>query len=96
MTVTTIYMFLLITVSRKQKSRLMLYGETTVSNDYYPACASSYTTFYAAMESIGVSCDWELHKQIAKVNGITNFTGTAAQNTQLLNLLRQGKLIKPK
>jgi endonuclease/exonuclease/phosphatase family metal-dependent hydrolase len=48
------------------------------------------------MESIGVSCDWELHKQIAKVNGITDFTGTAAQNTELLNLLKKGKLINPK
>ena len=69
-------------------------GETGTSN-CYPACASSYTTFYAAMDSIGISCDWELHCQIAKANGITDFTGTAAQNTSLLNLLKKGKLVKP-
>ena len=32
-----------------------------VNGQYYAKCASSYTTFYAAMESIGVSCDWSLH-----------------------------------
>ena len=63
--------------------------------EYFPSCDSSYTTLYAALESVGVNCDWELHTKIAEVNGITGFTGTAAQNTQLLNLLKQGKLIKP-
>ncbi len=62
---------------------------------YYKACASSYTSLYPALASIGVTCDWELQKKIAAANGVTNFTGTVAQNTQLLNLLKQGKLIKP-
>ena len=70
-------------------------SSTTDNNSYYAKCASSYTTFYAAMDSIGVSCDWELHCKIADVNGIEDFVGTAAQNTQLLNLLKKGKLIKP-
>ena len=68
---------------------------TTVTTQYYPKCGSSYTTFYAAMDSIGVSCDWSLHTRIAAINGITGFTGTAAQNTQLLNLLKAGKLLNP-
>ncbi len=63
--------------------------------EYYPACTSGYTSFYPAMDSIGVSCDWELHCAIAEANGITGFVGTVAQNTELLNLLKQGKLIKP-
>ncbi len=62
---------------------------------YYPACTSGYTSFYPAMESIGVSCDWELHCAIAEANGITDFVGTVAQNTELLNLLKQGKLLRP-
>lgn len=62
---------------------------------YYPACASSYTSFYPAMESLGYTVDWELHCSIAAANGITDFSGTAEQNTSLLNLLKTGKLIIP-
>lgn len=68
---------------------------TEAVNKYYPACDSSYSTFYAAMSSIGVDCDWELHCEIAEVNGITDFSGTVEQNTSLLNLLKAGKLINP-
>ncbi|WP_347993367.1 hypothetical protein [uncultured Eubacterium sp.] len=34
-------------------------------------------------------------KKIAAANNISNYTGTAAQNEKMLNLLKQGKLIKP-
>lgn len=68
---------------------------STSSGQYYPACGSSYTSFYPAMESLGYSVDWELHCEIAEANGITDFTGTAEQNTTLLNLLKAGKLIIP-
>lgn len=33
--------------------------------------------------------------KIAVANGITNYTGTAAQNTTLLTLLKTGKLKVP-
>lgn len=66
-----------------------------VEPSYYPACSSSQTTFYGAMSSIGVDCDWELHQKIAAANGITNFSGTAEENEQLLSLLKAGKLINP-
>lgn len=70
-------------------------GTQSSSELYFPKCVSSYTSLYPAFQSLGISCDWEYHKQIAATNVITNFTGTAAQNTQLLNLLKQGKLVKP-
>lgn len=62
---------------------------------YYPACASSCTTFYEGMSNIGVSCDWTLHTEIAAANGITDFSGTAEQNELLLSLLKAGTLIIP-
>ena len=34
-------------------------------------------------------------KIIAKANGIEGYSGTAEQNTKMLNLLKQGKLINP-
>lgn len=67
----------------------------TVTEKYYPSCDSSYTSLYPALESIGVYCDWTLHCQIAERNGIVNFSGTVEQNTQLLDLLKAGKLLNP-
>ncbi len=79
----------------KQGKLKMPEGTVISTVSYYPACKSSYTSLYPALESVGVKCNWELQKKIAAANGLTNFTGTVAQNTQLLNLLKQGKLIKP-
>lgn len=62
---------------------------------YYKACSSSAATFYEGMAEIGITCDWALHTEIAAANGITNFSGTAEENTTLLNLLKAGKLIIP-
>ncbi|MGN1113270.1 MAG: hypothetical protein ACI4RP_08700, partial [Acutalibacteraceae bacterium] len=62
---------------------------------YFKACSSSQTTIAAALSSIGVDNSFAYRKKIAAANNITNYSGTAAQNTQMLNLLKQGKLIKP-
>ena len=68
---------------------------TVITTKYYPACADSFTSLYPALESIGVYCDWDLHCRIAELNGITDFTGTVEQNTRLLDLLKEGKLLNP-
>ncbi|MGN0502559.1 MAG: hypothetical protein ACI4HN_06510, partial [Ruminococcus sp.] len=62
---------------------------------YFPACDSSYTTISTALASIGVDNSYAYRKEIAAVNDITDYSGTAEQNTQMLNLLKQGKLIVP-
>lgn len=61
---------------------------------YYPSCSSKYTSIVDALNSIGVNSSYSNRKSIAQLNGISNYTGTAAQNTKLLTLLKQGKLIK--
>lgn len=38
--------------------------------------------------------NWHSRVNLAKANGISNYSGTASQNTTLLNLLKQGKLKK--
>lgn len=80
-----------------KKGKLIIPDSSTVVPTvyYYPKCGNSYTSLYPALASVGVTCNWELQKKIAAANGVTNFTGTVAQNTQLLNLLKQGKLVKP-
>ena len=62
---------------------------------YYPACASKYTSIVDALNSIGVDSSKANRTKIAAANNISNYTGTAAQNTKMLNLLKQGKLKKP-
>lgn len=62
--------------------------------EYYPACDSGYTSLVEALNSIGVDSSYANRKAIAIKNGVTGYKGTAAQNTLLLQILKEGKLIK--
>jgi hypothetical protein len=66
-----------------------------VTEGYFRACASSYTSIVDALNSIGAESSFAYRKKIAAANNITNYSGTPAQNTTMLNLLKQGKLKKP-
>lgn len=48
-----------------------------------------------ALVAIGENSSYDNRKLIAAANGIADYSGTAAQNLQLLSLLKDGKLIKP-
>ena len=50
------------------------------------------TTAFAAVGEKDTS--YAHREKIAKANGVAGYKGTAAQNTGLLNLLKQGKLKK--
>ena len=67
----------------------------STSQNYFPKVASSETSIVNALNSIGVDSSFAYRTSVATANGISNYTGTAAQNTQLLNLLKQGLLIRP-
>lgn len=45
-----------------------------------------------ALNQIGVDSSYSYRSKLAAANGINNYRGTAEQNSQLLNLLKQGKL----
>lgn len=63
---------------------------------YYPKCASSYNSIVDALMAVGeMNITKSYRKNIAAANGIRNYTGSAAENTKLLKLLKNGKLIKP-
>lgn len=47
-----------------------------------------------ALESIGEDGSYQHRAQIAAANGIAGYTGSAVQNTHMLNLLRTGQLRK--
>ena len=63
---------------------------------YYPKCNTSFKSIVDALKSIGVDSSYSNRKKIAQINGISNYTGTSSQNTQMLSLLKQGRLIKSK
>lgn len=72
---------------------------TVQSSLYYPKCDKKYTTIYSALTSIGVNGSYSFRRKIAAKNNIGGlggklYTGTAQQNTQMLNLLKAGLLIK--
>ncbi len=68
---------------------------TTPSVTYFTACDSSYQSLTDALRSVGADGSFAYRAQIAAANGIGDYEGTAAQNTQLLTLLKAGKLIVP-
>lgn len=50
------------------------------------------TSFVDALKQINVDSSFNYRSQLALLNGISNYQGTAEQNTYLLNLLKQEKL----
>ena len=62
---------------------------------YEPIKSYKGNSFVDALKKRGVSASMSFRKKIASVNGIKNYTGTAKQNSKLLNLMKKGKLIKP-
>lgn len=63
--------------------------------NYYDRYSGKTSSIVTALNSLGIASSFANRKNIAKANGIINYTGTASQNIKLLNLLKQGKLIKP-
>ena len=63
---------------------------------YYPKYKGKSKSLVDALKSLGINSGKNTRKRIATLNGIKNYTGTATQNTKLLNLLKRGTLIKCK
>lgn len=61
---------------------------------YYPRYTGAKTTLSNAMNSLGLDASYSHRKLIAKANNISGYVGTAAQNTQMYNLLVAGLLKK--
>lgn len=70
--------------------------KTTPKVTYFKAITSyKGNSIVDALKKRGVNSSFAYRKKIAQANGIKNYTGTASQNTKLLNLMKKGKLIKP-
>lgn len=64
----------------------------TDSDIYYPAYTGKKTTLSVALTSLGITNTYAYRKKIAKANSISGYCGTAAQNTQMYNMLVGGVL----
>lgn len=63
--------------------------------NYFQKYEGSSESIVDALNSMGYSSNFAYRRNIARVNGILNYVGTAYQNTKLLSKLKQGVLIKP-
>lgn len=67
----------------------------TSNSGLYPKYTGSTTSIVQALKEVGEPDTSLTHrKQIATYNGIVPYNGTAAENTRMLNMLKQGILIK--
>lgn len=66
---------------------------TTVK--YFKKYTGKSGSIVDALNAIGEKSSYSYRKTVAKANGITGYIGTPSQNVKMLNLLKQGKLIKP-
>ena len=62
---------------------------------YFPRYNGNTDSIYDALSAVGADGSLANRKIIAAANGISNYTGTAAQNMQMLNMLKAGNLINP-
>lgn len=67
-------------------------GKPAAAANCYPAYTGKKTTLAAALTSLGITSTYSYRKKIAAANGIKAYAGTAAQNTQMYNLLAAGVL----
>ena len=76
---------------------IVVSGNTRKDNKtYYPKYTGTTSSLVTALASVGEKNTSYMNRtRIAVANGINNYGGTATQNTQLLKLLKSGKLIKP-
>lgn len=65
---------------------------TTKSNTKYLSTSYTGNSIVDGLKKAGVNSSYAYRSQLAKANGITNYTGSASQNTALLNKLKKGTL----
>lgn len=66
----------------------------TGSASYYPKYTGKSVSLVDALKSLKIDSSFANRKKIAVKNGIKAYLGTAKQNTQMFNLLKQGRLKK--
>lgn len=61
----------------------------------FPRYTGGSVSIAAALDELGIDSSYSNRAKIAAANGISGYSGTAAQNIKMLELLKQGALIAP-
>lgn len=70
-------------------------GKLANAVKYFAKTSYKGISLVDGLKSIKAESGFSYRSKIAKANGIKAYIGLASQNTKLLNLLKQGKLVKP-
>lgn len=93
---TPIYNGDVLVTQTKGHTVIVVAGSPRVSEkNYYPKYTGSTVSIVTALQGVGdKDTSLEHRKALAKANGIPTNLGTATMNTQLLKLLKNGKLLR--
>lgn len=87
---------------RRRKEEQALYKKVAATSTpsssgatYFPKYTGSTVSIVNALQAMRIDSNYNYRKTIAKVNDISNYSGTPEQNTKMLDLLKAGKLVKP-
>ena len=80
---------------RRRNEEQALYKKGASSSTYFPKYTGTTYSIVNALQSLKIDSNYNYRKTIAKVNNISDYSGTPEQNTRMLNLLKEGKLVKP-
>ena len=64
-------------------------------SQYFPPTPYKDYSIVDGLKAIGADNSYDYREKIAEKNGIESYMGTPQQNTEMLNLLKEGKLLKP-
>ena len=69
-------------------------SSTSTTSKYYKKYTGKSGSIVDALKAVGADSSFNNRRAIAKANNISGYIGSPSQNTKMLNLLKQGKLIK--
>ena len=70
------------------------YSAPVDTTKYYKKYTGTSGSIVVVLNAVGVDSSYSHRSKIAAANGISGYKGTAAQNTQMVKLLKAGKLIQ--
>lgn len=79
---------------KRRKAERELFLAPVVTVTYLKRYTGTSQSLVDALKSIGSDCSYTYRKKLAAANGVSLYVGTAGQNLKLLELLKQGKMIK--